>query len=251
MTWEARIVGDPDRLSSLIDILGDVRVGRFSVGPLQAISKSYGFCQVAYLGLHLPQLTRGGPFVYVTYPESWVEHYRDLDFVATDPVVTTTANSLLPVNWDSLETRHPKARQMFGEAQEFGIGARGLTVPIRGRYGERALLSLTSDLSAADWTDFCRRNVGDFQVLAYHIHKMVLSSHGISPEVPHLSAREHEVLKWASSGKTVSDTAEILGLSERTVKFYLENVRHKLNCLNTTHAVARAISLGLIPPSYF
>ncbi|WP_084798278.1 helix-turn-helix transcriptional regulator [Pleomorphomonas koreensis] len=55
----------------------------------------------------------------------------------------------------------------------------------------------------------------------------------------------------SSAGKTVCDSADILGLSDRTVKFYLENVRHKLNCLNTTHAVARAISLGLIPPSYF
>ena len=245
------MLADPDRLSSLIDTIGDVRIGRFSAEPRRAIAKSYGCSQVAYHGLHLPQLTRESPFVYVTYPESWVEHYKELDFVATDPVVTTTANSLLPVNWDSLEVRHPKARQMFGEAREFGIGTRGLTVTIRGAHGERALLSLTSDLSVADWNDFCRRNIGDFQILAYHIHTMVLSAHGINPAVPHLSAREYEVLKWASSGKTVSDSAEILGLSERTVKFYLENVRYKLNCLNTTHAVARAISLGLIPPSYF
>jgi DNA-binding CsgD family transcriptional regulator len=245
------MLSDPDRLGSLIDKIGDIRAGRFSVEPLHAIARSYGFSQVAYLGLHLPQLTREGPFVYVTYPESWVEHYKELDFVTTDPVVTATANALLPVNWDSLDVRHPKARQMFGEAREFGIGARGLTMTIRGAHGERALLSLTSDLPAAEWQDFCRQNVGDFQILAYHIHKMVLSAHGISPAAPHLSAREFEVLKWISSGKTISDSADILGLSDRTVKFYLENVRHKLNCLNTTHAVARAISLGLIPPSYF
>ena len=62
------------------------------------------------------------------------------------------------------------------------------------------------------------------------------------------TAREAEALLWTAEGKTSHDIALILGVSERTVVFHLQNVARKLNVSNRTHAVARAISLGLINP---
>jgi LuxR family transcriptional regulator len=47
-------------------------------------------------------------------------------------------------------------------------------------------------------------------------------------------------------GKSAWDTGQIMGVSERTVKFHLENARAKLKAMNTTHAVSKAISLNLI-----
>jgi len=40
--------------------------------------------------------------------------------------------------------------------------------------------------------------------------------------------------------------AEMLQISEHTLRAYIESARFKLGALNTTHAVARAISEGLI-----
>ena len=37
-----------------------------------------------------------------------------------------------------------------------------------------------------------------------------------------------------------------MGVSERTVKFHLENARSKLQAMNTTHVVSKAVSLNLI-----
>jgi DNA-binding CsgD family transcriptional regulator len=37
-----------------------------------------------------------------------------------------------------------------------------------------------------------------------------------------------------------------MNISERTVKFHLENARAKLDALNTTHAVAKALATGAI-----
>lgn len=59
--------------------------------------------------------------------------------------------------------------------------------------------------------------------------------------MPKLSPRELDCLKWAAAGKTVWETSIILGISQSTVRFFFENVRHKLDAANTTHAVAKAL----------
>jgi len=66
-----------------------------------------------------------------------------------------------------------------------------------------------------------------------------------SPGSP-LLGREIECLRWAAVGKTKWETGECLGISERTVKFHLDQARHKLNCLNVTQAVAKALAIGII-----
>lgn len=63
---------------------------------------------------------------------------------------------------------------------------------------------------------------------------------------PSLTIREIECLKWSAEGKTYEDIGMLLGISARTVRFFLESARHKLGSLNTTHAVASAMLLGLI-----
>jgi DNA-binding CsgD family transcriptional regulator len=65
-------------------------------------------------------------------------------------------------------------------------------------------------------------------------------------EKPSLTEREIECLKWSAEGKTYEDIGMLLGISARTVRFFLENARHKLGSLNTTHAVANAMLRGLI-----
>jgi DNA-binding CsgD family transcriptional regulator len=40
--------------------------------------------------------------------------------------------------------------------------------------------------------------------------------------------------------------AQSLAISEHTLRVYIESARHKLGAINTVHAVARALSLGLI-----
>jgi DNA-binding CsgD family transcriptional regulator len=62
-----------------------------------------------------------------------------------------------------------------------------------------------------------------------------------------LSKREEQCLIWAARGKTYQDIAEILNLSFGSVKSYLDTARHKLNCINLTHAVAVAVATGVIP----
>jgi LuxR family quorum sensing-dependent transcriptional regulator len=61
-----------------------------------------------------------------------------------------------------------------------------------------------------------------------------------------LTAREKEVLAWAARGKTVADTAQILGISPETVEGFIKQALRKLDASNKTHGVAKGIALGLI-----
>lgn len=66
------------------------------------------------------------------------------------------------------------------------------------------------------------------------------------PAVPHLSAREVDVLAEVALGHTNREVAEALGLVESTVKGYLKGAARKLGASNRVHAVHLAREAGLI-----
>ena len=61
-----------------------------------------------------------------------------------------------------------------------------------------------------------------------------------------LTGREREVMAWAARGKTVADTAQILGISPETVEGFIKQALRKLGASNKTHGVAKSIALGII-----
>lgn len=64
--------------------------------------------------------------------------------------------------------------------------------------------------------------------------------------VPSLSEKEKEVLSWMVHGKSNWEIAQILGVSERTAKFHVENVIKKLKAVNRAQAVAIAVREKLV-----
>lgn len=61
-----------------------------------------------------------------------------------------------------------------------------------------------------------------------------------------LSSRQREVLALAAKGWTNFGIGRKLGISSRTVGHHLESARQNLHAINSTHAVAVAITHGLI-----
>jgi LuxR family quorum-sensing transcriptional regulator LasR len=61
-----------------------------------------------------------------------------------------------------------------------------------------------------------------------------------------LSPRQREVLTWSAEGKTTWETSIIIKCTEATVNYHLRQVIRKLEATNKTHAVWRALRLGLI-----
>ncbi len=86
-----------------------------------------------------------------------------------------------------------------------------------------------------------------FTLTAQVIHNAMLKS-WLPEKIPEASLgitfREKEVLRWAAEGKTSHETAKIMGISERTVNFHINNSVAKLGSTNRVQAVVKAAMLG-------
>lgn len=63
---------------------------------------------------------------------------------------------------------------------------------------------------------------------------------------PHLSPRQQQVLELMAEGMTNNEIGEELGVTERTVKAYAQELYDKLGVRNRAGAVAEAAKLGLL-----
>jgi DNA-binding CsgD family transcriptional regulator len=231
-----------------------------SVDQISTVEQLHGFiCDMlrAYELKHgvyySPGLKNGvdaKPFILLTYEEGWIRRYFEADYLAVDPVVSEGFGGLLPIDWSGFDRRSPRVKQLFGESMEFGIGRQGLTFPIRGPKGETALFSVTSDLADQEWAEAKRTYIRDLQILAHTVHAKATVLRGAEePDYrSKLTPRERECLTWSAVGKTSEDIATILGISEGVVRIHLRSAQHKLDCLNRTHSVAKALAYKLIFP---
>jgi DNA-binding CsgD family transcriptional regulator len=97
--------------------------------------------------------------------------------------------------------------------------------------------------------DELQRVVADLQLFAVHAQDSamrLLLPQAQQPERPALTPRELEVLRWTMEGKTAWEAGALLGITERTVVFHVNNAMHKLGCVSKQQAVLAALRLGLI-----
>ncbi|WP_162787279.1 LuxR family transcriptional regulator [Notoacmeibacter marinus] len=239
---------DGSGFSAILLKVAEVSDRQGLVTVMNELAIAYGLKSAAYFGIGLPGRTNEAPFLAVTYSSDWVEHYKKRHFVEIDPVIQTGFRRLLPLDWDELARPDDRVKTLFDEAAEFGLGKKGLSIPVHGRHGDRGLVSVSCDRTDSDWAHDKMLYLRDFQVLATHIHDRVLRFGGQPPEPPHLPPRELECLQWIAEGKTVWECAVILDLSQHTVRCYLESARHKLKATSNTHAVSIAHTVGLLFP---
>lgn len=195
------------------------------------------------------------PFVLIVsgYPEEWRERYVESHYVRIDPTVRHCLDNITPIVWtDLLQREHPEAVVKFmQEAGEFGLRS-GATMPYHGGHGEAAMLSFSSAAPPGRGSGIPFEHVSQAHLLGAYVHEAVTrlvraGKFAFKPQA--LTPREKECLLWSAEGKTSWETSQILGISERTVIFHLQNAASKLQVATRQQAVARAVSQGLISPS--
>lgn len=219
---------------------------------IEAFMKAWGLHHSAYLGFNLPTPAGERPLLCATYSAEWQKHYAQKAYIDFDPIMRLGFGGILPVDWSQIDRTDPIVRKFFGEAQEFDVGANGLSVPLRGRHGEFALFTVTWKGAEAEWLKLKEDLLRDLVVMSWNFHAAALRSVGVGEGegFVRLPPREASCLRWKGLGKTDEDIGRILGISPHTVRFHLESSRSRLNTANTMHTVAKAISLGLINLSY-
>lgn len=73
-----------------------------------------------------------------------------------------------------------------------------------------------------------------------------VGSHQALPPETRLSKREVECLRWAAIGKTDLEISMIMARSRATVRFHIHNAATKLNAVNRSQTVFKALQLGYI-----
>lgn len=211
----------------------------------------FGFEHFLY-GARVPSSYNKPHFIYISgYPTEWRERYNAQGYMGLDPTVAHCATNITPIAWNGVKPeKNSHSWQFMDEAKQFGLNS-GISLPIHSTQGDFAMFNLSSSKDDADMQKQMAHAVPFAQLFTSHLHENVrrLFAGEILPLAKaQLSNREKECLMWAADGKTAWETSEILGVSERTVIFHIQNAAEKLNVVNRTQAVARAISLGLISP---
>jgi LuxR family transcriptional regulator, quorum-sensing system regulator BjaR1 len=72
--------------------------------------------------------------------------------------------------------------------------------------------------------------------------KLMAFARGGDDDVPVLSQRERDAIGFVADGKTDWEIGTIMGVSEATARFHVDNARKKLGATNRAHAVARFVA---------
>lgn len=190
----------------------------------------------------------GGQYAALTYPLAWVDRYLEQDYARVDPVVQGCYRRFHPVDWKRLDWSGKQVRDFMGEAQDAGVGQQGFSVPIRGPNGQFALFTVSDRRTDTAWEKYTETHVRDLILAAHFVNQKALEIERGTDEttLQNLSPREIDALTMLAMGYSRAQAAESLSISEHTLRVYIESARFKLAASNTTHAVARALTLGLL-----
>ena len=182
-----------------------------------------------------------------TYSSEWVDRYLEKDYLRMDPVIFGCFQRFTPVDWKDLDWSARTARAFFDEAITYGVGNQGYTIPLRGPNGQFALFTTNDDCEDGTWARFVDTQARALMIIAHEFNKKALEFEaGAEALSPSLSPRELGAMTYLAKGLSRAQAAEQMQISEHTLRVYIETARHKLGALNTTHAVARALSAGII-----
>ena len=190
----------------------------------------------------------GDNFGCGTYSRMWRHRYEEMNYVRIDPVIQGCYQRFHPVDWKRLDWSSKAARAFLTDAMKFGVGNQGFSVPIRGPNGQFALFTANHTCSDEEWSKFIEEHRRTLVLVAHYFNEKALE---LEPDrqpdqKQNLSPREIDAMTLLAMGYSRAQVADTLSISEHTLRVYIESARFKLGALNTTHAVARAMSRGLI-----
>lgn len=209
----------------------------------EAEIRACGFHAYIMAGLPSPGSSLSDLTVANGWPPEWFDIYTRENFSAIDPVPQFGASTVQPFEWSEArydKEDNPAAHVVMTRAAEFRL-VQGYCIPLHYDDGGAVISMATEQLTI----DPLARSA--LQLIGIYAHNRIRSLGRPRPEKRDLlTSREREVLRWAADGKTAWETSVILRISERTVKFHLIQASKKLNAVNRTAAVAKALARGLI-----
>jgi LuxR family transcriptional regulator, quorum-sensing system regulator BjaR1 len=177
------------------------------------------------------------------WPQRWYDHYMRERYYDIDQIAIQSRMTVEPFVWSEVAAEAPHnspTRRIMAEAGEAGLKD-GIIVPIYGTSGDQYGVSMAgAEIDARDETV---RGIQLVAMYAHHQLQVVAPRFLLSPGkgTGNLSARERECLRWVARGKSDWEIAEILGISIHTAAAHVRASIRKLDSVNRTQAVAKAL----------
>jgi len=240
----AGMLGTQSKLEAILSELEQVR----DLEGMQRVSEAlHAHYKVDHLVYHWVD-SRGDQYGCGTYSDLWQTKYKEENYLRIDPVIQGCYQRFHPVDWKRLDWSSKAAREFLKVSAEHGVGNQGYSIPIRGPNGQFALFTVNHSCDDATWGEFTQNHRRDLILIAHYFNEKALEFEpSRQPEQQQgLSPREIDAMTLLAIGYSRAQVANTLAISEHTLRVYIESARFKLGALNTTHAVARALSRGLI-----
>jgi len=211
---------------------------------LVKVARAYGFRHITLLLAPAPEsVLLKALVIETTLPSAYFNQFDRARIMRFPMLAMGMSESALPRSWCLLDSSSAEIfpNELSKLLHHFGIPT-GVAVPAYTRDGERILFWLAGDRPLLAQTELNELTIAILHLLdAYH-----RTQHSKLPEHTPLSAREREVVRWTAQGKTSIEIGQILSLSDHTVNAYMTSAIKKLDCVNRTQLVAKAIRMKLI-----
>jgi DNA-binding CsgD family transcriptional regulator len=181
-------------------------------------------------------------------PDAYRAKFESLEWQAGNPVTQHFKRSSCPIIWNQDTYVAAGAGEHWEEQATFGYCS-GIGMALHLPEGRHFFLGVDLDRPLPKNSDLVTRMVADLQlftVYAQEAASRVLLPTPIEAEKPILTPREVEALRWTYEGKTAWEVGKILGITERTAVFHVNNAMHKLGCISKHQAAVRADRMGLL-----
>ena len=210
---------------------------------MRRLSDAYGFR--AFMVLPIPPLTvnvLSGNTIITNWPSQLLALFDERQLLQNSPVARRLRQSTLPFALSSGELAKERgdtsAQEIFNR---FGMD-NCVNFPVHDTAGNRCAIGYCgNDVSLTS------QQTLELMYISMHVfERLTMIGSSDSKPAEALSQREFDCLNWTAAGKTSVEIASILDLSEHTVNHYLNRATKKLDAVNRTQAVAKALRRGLI-----
>ncbi|TCM55954.1 LuxR family transcriptional regulator [Rhizobium sp. PP-F2F-G48] len=216
------------------------RVDFFRVFHMLALGAGFDHFGVLQLGQEAEPALLSTRLVLHDLPSGLTEEY-DRRYRFSDCLLLKSLHaSTVPSVWSaaSEDAAPSKAGTDFLAQIGFDLVA---CVPVHSIVGTRYVVLYFGDNDDIDRTshvELCYNSITAFD----YFYRFVLATRvGMG-----LTARETEILRWISHGKTASEIALIVSVSEHTINSHTATILKKLDVVNRTQMVAKAIREQII-----
>ncbi|CAH0339698.1 Transcriptional activator protein LuxR [Rhizobium sp. CECT 9324] len=202
----------------------------------------------AFMVLNMPGATSldlSSSSIITNWPSDLLTEFDQGALLSGSPILAVLRRASIPFTYDIDEVvaqRDPRSAELSKTLFHRFRMNRGAYFPVHDATGARGAVSFSGERQP-----FTMREMMELSYLAAHVFNRLAEIRDMdSRNSDMLTERELDCLNWTAAGKTSVEIAEILTLSEHTINHYLNRATKKLDAVNRTQAVAKALRLGLI-----